>query len=76
MLPRGLLLPRALALLHPFLAGRLAIRRAVCDESTYPGDESAAREQSLQAILRIARGLSDDDLKLLLDLARRLLERT
>jgi transcriptional regulator with XRE-family HTH domain len=39
-------------------------------------DESSARERSMQMLARMARGLSDDDLKILLELARRLLERS
>jgi hypothetical protein len=38
-------------------------------------DAQSAREHTLQVLLRLARRLSDDDLQLLRDLARRLLER-
>jgi hypothetical protein len=40
-----------------------------------PSDQRTPRTQSMQTLLRVASGLSDDDLKMLLDLARRLLER-
>jgi hypothetical protein len=50
--------------------------RAIPSEAAEPGENRAAREQSLQTLLRMARGLSEEDLKLLLDLARRLVERS
>jgi transcriptional regulator with XRE-family HTH domain len=40
-----------------------------------PSDQRTPRVQTMQTLLRVAGGLSDDDLKMLLDLARRLLER-